>query len=130
MAADFSKYYDANADKLKARTRTYYAANTERVKAREASRRATPGWRQVMFRADLKKTYGIDFLTYSALLICQSGRCAACSEPMLVPNVDHDKVDNKVRGLLCGSCNRALGHAKDSVPRLAACISYLEKFNG
>jgi hypothetical protein len=33
-----------------------------------------------------------------------------------------------IRGIICGACNRALGHAKESKERLQSLIDYLTKF--
>jgi hypothetical protein len=44
-------------------------------------------------------------------------------------SVDHNHVTGKVRGLLCGRCNLALGNIQDSIPTLKAAITYLEKYN-
>ena len=76
----------------------------------------------------LVKKYGITFACYAELLAEQGGCCAICSrsEPdnrML--DVDHDHKTGEVRGLLCTSCNRVLGHAHDSEERLRAAADYL-----
>src|SRR5690606_12248028 len=60
----------------------------------------------------LSKLYGITPADYDALLERQGGRCAVC---LSFPSggerlqVDHHHGSGKVRGLLCGACNRALG---------------------
>ena len=41
--------------------------------------------------------------------------------------VDHDHETGKVRGLLCHSCNLALGHFKDNVATIESAILYLNK---
>jgi hypothetical protein len=58
----------------------------------------------------------------------QNGGCAICYKPegSRMFDVDHDHKTGEVRGLLCTSCNRVLGHAKDSVERLLAAARYLE----
>lgn len=43
--------------------------------------------------------------------------------------IDHCHATGKVRGLLCKSCNTALGHINDDVERLRGLIAYLESLN-
>ena|SRR3990167_5950618 len=75
--------------------------------------------------------------TYAEMVAAQNGLCAACKEP---PDhmglcVDHDhsccpddsSCGKCVRGLLCFSCNYALGFAKDSEERLLALVAYLRQ---
>ena len=76
----------------------------------------------------LIRKYGVTLEHYQQLLTEQNGLCAICGKPepthkML--DVDHDHATGEVRGLLCTSCNRVLGHAHDSEERLLAAVSYL-----
>jgi len=80
--------------------------------------------------------YGINKKQYNTLLQKQNGVCAICGK---VHNhlsktgkprrlfVDHDHNTNEIRGLLCHSCNVALGLFKDSTESLAKAILYLQK---
>ena len=56
----------------------------------------------------------------------QNGVCAVCGVGGKL-HVDHDHETGLVRGLLCGSCNRALGLLKDNVDSLKMAIDYLER---
>lgn len=69
--------------------------------------------------------YGLTVAQWDAMLINQQGRCAACAVPLLAPQVDHCHSSGKIRSLLCGNCNSALGHVKDDVERLRGLIDYL-----
>lgn len=47
-----------------------------------------------------------------------------CHNPLVI---DHDHATGKVRGLLCSTCNSALGHVHDSIETLQNLITYLKK---
>ena len=83
---------------------------------------------------DLKRLYGISIDDYNKLLTEQNNCCAICgtSEPggkHDAFNVDHCHDTGKVRGLLCKSCNIALGEFKDDVDTLQKAVVYLKKRN-
>lgn len=76
------------------------------------------------------KNYGIGELAVGILFLAQQGHCACCLKPFTdTPQVDHDHKTGKIRGLLCGLCNRALGLVKDDIQTLVTMIHYLEKHN-
>jgi Autographiviridae endonuclease VII len=78
----------------------------------------------------IKRAYGLSPADLEAMRLAQGGLCAACGGPpddKRPLNVDHDHTTGAVRGLLCNSCNLALGRARESVERLRALASYLEK---
>ena len=65
----------------------------------------------------LQKRYGISAETYDRMLQVQGGVCALC---FTLPksnrlHVDHDPETNRVRGLLCTSCNTTIGKI-DRIP--------------
>ncbi len=77
----------------------------------------------------LPATYGIDRAYYEKQLAEQDGRCAICRlppPPGKVLCVDHCHMTGAVRGLLCNSCNTALGQFKDSIPSLQRAVDYLK----
>lgn len=78
----------------------------------------------------LVKKYGVTFQDYQRMLTQQGGCCAICRRPEpkgRMFDVDHNHSTGVVRGLLCTSCNRVLGHAGDSPERLRAAADYLER---
>lgn len=83
----------------------------------------------------LKKQYGISVDRYEAMLASQNGKCAICGngEKMRIRGVgtalavDHCHSTGKIRGLLCVSCNRALGLFKDDPAILRKAIAYLRR---
>ena len=88
---------------------------------------------------NLKRIYGIGIKEYNTLLEQQNGRCATCgtTEPggrksgrgggTNVFVVDHCHNTGEVRGLLCHSCNRAMGLLGDNVNIIGEMIKYLQK---
>jgi hypothetical protein len=59
----------------------------------------------------------------------QGDRCGACKESFVaLPHLDHDHRTGKVRALLCGDCNAALGFAHDEPERLVALLEYLNRW--
>lgn len=80
----------------------------------------------------LLRKYGISIVDYDNLFEDQGGRCAICgSEDSRNGNrglvVDHDHATGQVRGLLCGTCNTALGKFRDDPTILLSAISYLDR---
>lgn len=73
-----------------------------------------------------RREYGITNEQYLELLATQGGRCAICSDKLIVPCIDHDHATNKIRGILCRECNLVLGYAKDRVAVLINAAEYLE----
>lgn len=111
--------------KIKAERKAYYQDNKEIIKARtKAWREANPRYNRNYF---LMKNYGLTPEQWDARLIAQSGRCAICSEPMLVPCLDHCHAGGENRDLLCSSCNIALGYFKDDPERILAAADYLQR---
>ena len=58
------------------------------------------------------------------MLAAQNGRCAVCgkADP---EHVDHDPRTGRVRGLLCFTCNQALGNVRDDLWVLSRLGEYL-----
>lgn len=84
-------------------------------------------------RRMLAVKFGMTLEEYEALFEKQDGLCAICgtSEPggrfKSHLSVDHDHRTGRVRGLLCGPCNTALGLVKDDPARLRAAANYLDE---
>ena len=86
--------------------------------------------KQSQRRTRRKKMYGVSREDYDYMLIDQNNECAICRSPIGYESaVDHDHETGKVRGLLCGSCNKGLGFFKDNIDSLKAAAKYLEKFH-
>lgn len=63
------------------------------------------------------------------MLASQEGRCAICPRELTLvkAHTDHNHVTGRVRGLLCNSCNVALGLLDEDVERFIAAINYLKE---
>lgn len=85
-------------------------------------------------RAHLKRVFGISLEEYNEMSKKQNHLCAICGESEncyrnKVLSVDHCHKTGRIRGLLCSTCNRALGFLKDNKEILNNAIKYLEENN-
>ena len=84
-----------------------------------------------LWGGQIKHKYGVTIDQYNQMFAEQNGCCAICkihqSDLKKRLDVDHDHVTDKVRGLLCNSCNKALGLLKDSLISLENASIYLKK---
>jgi hypothetical protein len=84
-------------------------------------------------RAQLKYKYKLSVRDLEIMKEMQGNRCAICGiyEKDLPRGlvVDHDHELNKVRGMLCHECNKALGIMKDDSTRLRIAAEYLDGYN-
>lgn len=64
----------------------------------------------------------------------QDGRCAVCLKPGDITDgslsLDHDHASGSARGLLCRTCNIALGQVHDSAIKCAQLYNYLVEHSG
>lgn len=81
----------------------------------------------------LKARFGLTLETYEELLASQGSACAICKslstktrKGRLFP-IDHDHDTGRVRGLLCNTCNVAIGMAGENASLLRAMADYLDR---
>lgn len=72
------------------------------------------------------KKFGISRSEGEQLLQDQGGVCAACLTVKGL-HLDHDHITGRIRGFLCGNCNRALGLLKDDPNTLIRLLTYLKR---
>lgn len=90
-------------------------------------------FRKARAEYNLQVKYGIDRAKWREMFAAQGGKCPVCDdvlrgEEMVRPSpVDHCHVSDRVRGLLCSRCNRALGCVGDSIEILERLIAYLRR---
>jgi hypothetical protein len=107
------------------RESVYYESADDSLKSR---------WREKSWERKLRKSYGIKSEDYDRMLIEQSGVCFICGEPetkivkgrLIKLAVDHCHGTGEIRGLLCHSCNVALGLLKDDSALLRKAADYIE----
>ena len=110
------KYYKSNVEKVKETLQKWQKENPEKYqehKKKERSRR-------------YKRKYGIDEDEYLEIVKKQDGRCRICKRKPRRLVVDHDHKTGNFRGLLCHSCNVALGLAQDNTQTLLEMVKYLQ----
>jgi hypothetical protein len=115
-AAYNAKYYAEHKKEDNVRSRQYHKDHKEENAVR-------------CRRNALERRYGLATADYDRMFADQNGVCAICDHS---PNgrkldVDHDHLTDRIRGLLCSSCNIMLGGANDSQDTLAKAIEYLRQ---
>ena len=91
----------------------YYQKNKQRHKA-------------TSWKTKLRIRYGITVEEFETMKINQDGKCLICKRVRFL-NIDHCHKTGKVRGLLCITCNAALGGMNDNIEILERAIIYLKK---
>ena len=117
---EYREYWLKTKEYQHSRYKRYESEN--KVEIRERQRRRT-----------LMKKFGITLEDYDSMLKSQNGGCAICgrkdpgSKKVKYFFVDHNHNTNKVRGLLCNQCNRAIGYLRDDPDVVYAAAMYLRK---
>ena len=70
--------------------------------------------------------YGLTIGTFEKMVTQRDSRCDIC-EQLRELCLDHDHATGAVRGLLCRSCNRALGLLGDTADSVHRALIYLEE---
>lgn len=76
-------------------------------------------------RGRLGRKYGITPEFRDELFCKQKGRCAICDRKRKL-SIDHCHQTGRVRGLLCGNCNRGIGLLDESPKILDSAKEYLK----
>lgn len=87
---------------------------------------------EIRMRHELKKKYGLTIEDYELMLNAQGGACAICGSDQVRGfgkrmAVDHCHDTGKVRGILCGNCNRGIGNFAHDPELLEAASRYLRR---
>ena len=107
-----SQNYIKNPVEQKQKLKTYYKLNKHKA-----------------YEYSLKKLYGLTLDEYNHIKLQQNSSCKICKTHESNLNkklfVDHCHETEKIRGLLCQSCNTMIGNSKDNILVLQAAINYL-----
>jgi hypothetical protein len=106
------------------RERKYYLANREKKLQYQKAWAANNKDRTAVHK--IKYNYGLTEEAYSLLIIQQDYKCKICNKEEKL-HIDHDHNTNKIRGLLCGKCNKALGLFQDDPANLDKAAAYLRE---
>ena len=100
-------------------------------------RRARDGWlernKSIQTWMSRANRFGVPVSVMRGLFIGQGGECAICGSLLVGKNAhtDHDPQtipkEGHIRALLCGPCNKGLGHFRDSAVALRMAADYLEE---
>ena len=121
------KWRKENVERLRAKARREYANNPE--KHRKVAREYYRNNRQRELDRIRKNKYGIDGVGFRKIMKQQNNKCLICNEGMSKNlSVDHDHKTGEIRGVICNSCNLAIGNAHSSPRILRALADYLEEF--
>jgi hypothetical protein len=124
------KWRDNNKEKRKQAWKKYSETHKEQIKLKNLR------YKKRQKDLDLQSTFGITLDQYNQMLKDQNGVCVICKNPenevekgkqQRTLSVDHNHKTGKVRGLLCGKCNKGIGLFKDNIYLLQSAIDYLKK---
>jgi Recombination endonuclease VII len=129
------EYHKKNRNMLLVRMKRY------RTITREVRLAQLKDWHKAHPEATLKsrlKSYHLTVEQYQLQIEKQAHKCASCQDLFVgTPCIDHDHTccptqnhscGKCIRGIICQSCNKVLGFAKDSKGRLHYAINYLAQY--
>jgi hypothetical protein len=126
FAARAKARYEAKRDDIIAYVSQWQKDNPERVRAYRKQYNASR--KSELREGHLKRKFGITLADFEAMLAAQGGGCAICGRPApegTSLHVDHDHETGVVRGLLCFTCNGALGMLTENEEHLARAADYV-----
>jgi hypothetical protein len=122
------EYYVKDKDKNNKRSREYYHTHRDEIIAKNKAN-GNVHQRNFNYMKRLGITYA-DYLIYTFNKKNeQGGACAVCGSKDKKLELDHNHKTNQLRGLLCGSCNRALGLMKENRFFLDNMKKYIDEYS-
>lgn len=119
------EYYRRNKEKLDAYKQQWVQENPEKSKKHQESYVNKSKEKRQIWQREYR--YGLDHNLFTKMLEEQSSSCKICERSFEGTKVfvDHCHSTGSVRGLLCPSCNTALGLIKDDLLWLKRAKTYL-----
>lgn len=119
---DCARQYDRERYQANRKAKAEYQRRYWNSLSKEEQKRRT-------FRYELGR-YGLDLEQYEQMVKKQKGLCRLCSKPPKPGchhrlQVDHCHATGKIRGLLCNTCNTALGRLGDSEQGILRLLQYV-----
>jgi len=100
----------------------YYAENPEYYKRQwKRNKYSSP---ELAEDRRLRAAYGISKVVRDFMEAKVNGNCEICGKAVKLV-IDHDHITGDVRGLLCSTCNRGIGHFNDDINLLEKAINYI-----
>jgi len=118
----------------------YNKKHRDRIAKRQFEhRKKNPEKYKIKDRESQLKKYGLTLSDFNKKIELQKGVCAICGKPSIAKNqygarvldVDHNHLNQQVRGLLCARCNTAIGLLDVDifgVLNLEMAINYINKY--
>ena len=137
-----AKRYVEQKDKLKVQLKKYKEENKEKLEVASLlwKKNNPDKVKQYQRTSNLRKNFGLSMDEYEQMIAKQNNLCGICEKPETFIHhqtketarlaVDHCHKTNKVRKLLCKSCNTALGLFKDDIGVMENAVQYLKDHNG
>lgn len=124
-AANGQKYYTPSKPCKNGHRLRWVASNN----CVECDAAATIKHKEAIKERRLVKEYGIDLAARDAIAESQNHTCPICESKFadtVSVHIDHCHATGKVRGLLCGPCNQAIGLLKEDLNAIRRAARYIE----
>lgn len=123
------EYYEENKEARQEYKKQYYQENKDEILVKRKTYHMSKTRDQL--RKQNCKRYGATLEWWKTTFESQNQSCAICLSLVSKNNkdfcIDHDHSTGKLRGILCGHCNTALGKFEDNPDHLTSAIKYLLK---
>lgn len=132
MKNRYAKSSEKQKQSLNNSTKRWRANNPDKIK--EIRKKTDLKRKQSRRETHLLSNYNLTLLEYNKLVEKQKNLCLICNRPEKLLDraknirplvVDHCHTTGKIRGLLCASCNLAIGNFEDRIDYLENAILYL-----